>query len=352
MIISVSSFSHTEENSINIFQASIFFNITMASVEDNSTESFILGETQRTRSIKFGLFVALEPPAIICNSILVYYLIADRTLRHTLHYHAILALLIVSLLTNLIEVPRIINYLHFGIVLPQTNINCLIWQWCDYLLFSTTNVLLLWASIERHLLIFHSHLYTTAKHRFFYHYLPFIAIIVYLVLFYAFAIFLYSCEEQFDFTQPLCGYPCYTTHENISLYDLFVHTCIPLILDIILDISLVVRAFCRKRVTLQHQAGQWRKHRKMIFQLLLISGLYSSLQIPFTVLVFIPLFIIVPPLGVYLQNVYFYYFFWLLTLLLPFACLGCLPEVVKKVKNVLMRRMRQNNMVAPSAWIH
>jgi hypothetical protein len=45
--------------------------------------------------------------------------------------------------------------------------------------------------------------------------------------------------------------------------------------------------------------------------------------------------------------VYSYYFFWLLTLLLPFACVGCLPKVVNKIKNSLMWQMRQNNMVIP-----
>jgi hypothetical protein len=318
----------------------------MVTLEDNSTESSILGETPWTRRIKFGLFVALEPPALICNSILVYYLIADRTLRHTLHYHAILALLIVSLLTNLIELPRIIRYLHIGIVMPQTDINCLIWQFCDYLLFSTLNVLLLWASIERHLLIFHANLYATAKHRLYYHYSPFIVIIVYLILFYIMVIFVYPCDAQFDFTQPLCGYPCYTTHANISLYDLFAHTMIPLCLDICLDIGLVLRAFCRKRVGLQQQQrAQWRKYRKMIFQLLLISSPYTLLQIPYTIVLIISMVVTLSPLGVYLQSVYFYYFFWLLTLLLPFACAGCLPEVVSMVKTSLMRRMRRNNAV-------
>jgi hypothetical protein len=99
----------------------------MASSPINSTESIIFYETQQTRFIKSGLFVALEPPALICNFIPAYYLITDRTLRHTIHYHAILALLVVTLLTNLIELPRITNYLRIGIVIPQTKIICLIW---------------------------------------------------------------------------------------------------------------------------------------------------------------------------------------------------------------------------------
>ena len=95
----------------------------MVTIEDNSAKSLSrVYETQFTRNVKFGLFVALEPPALICNSILVYYLITDRTLRKTFHYHAILALLIVCLLTNLIEVPRIIRYLHIVFQNPHSHL--------------------------------------------------------------------------------------------------------------------------------------------------------------------------------------------------------------------------------------
>jgi hypothetical protein len=61
----------------------------MALVGDNKTETSIIYETESTRSIKFGIFVGLESLALINNFILVYYLITDRTLRQTLHYHTI-----------------------------------------------------------------------------------------------------------------------------------------------------------------------------------------------------------------------------------------------------------------------
>ncbi|CAF4600191.1 unnamed protein product [Rotaria socialis] len=95
----------------------------MISSEDNSTETLLVFETQETRNIKFGLFFALEPAALICSYALVYFLIVDQNLRQNLHYHALLGLLIVSLVTNLIELPRIIHYLHIGIVTPQTDLN-------------------------------------------------------------------------------------------------------------------------------------------------------------------------------------------------------------------------------------
>jgi hypothetical protein len=319
----------------------------MASSMSNSTEPSTFYDTQQTRNIKFGLFVALEPPALICNFILVYYLIVDRALRHTIHHHAILALLIVTLLTNLIELPRITNYLRVGIVFPQTDINCLIWQWCDYSLFSAVNLYMFWISVERYLLIFHGGLFTTAKRRLLFHYLPLIIIIVYILFFYAVAIFIYPCELQLDFNQPLCGFPCYTTYANISLYDLIAHTIIPMSLGTLCDTSLMIRVLFRKRVGLQHQGAQRRKYRKMVIQLLSISSLYLACQVPFDAVVLIQLFVNLPDWAAYMQIIYFYYLFWLLTLLLPFVCIGCLTEVTNKLKNSFMQRRGRNTTVVP-----
>jgi hypothetical protein len=313
----------------------------------NSTESLVFYDTQQIRNIKLGLFIALEPPALICNCILIYYLITDRALRHTLYYHAILALLIVTLLTNLIELPRIIHYLSILVVIPQTKINCLFWQWCDYSLCTSINSYMFWISLERYLLIFHGGLYTTAKRRLSLHYLPLITIFIYIFLFYAIAIFIYPCEPQLDFTQPLCGFPCYTTYANISLYDLIAHTMIPMPLGMLLDTTLVIRVLFRKRVGLQQQGGQRHKHRKMVIQLLSISSLYLTCQLPYYATVFIQLFVTLPDWAAYMQTIYFYYLFWLLTLLLPFVCIGCMTEVIGKLKNSFMQRGISNMRVLP-----
>lgn len=308
-----------------------------------------LYETHGTRMIKFCLFIILEPFSLIFNSLLIYYLITDRTLRYALHYHAILALLIVILLTNLIEIPRIIHFLHVGIVISRSDLNCLIWQWCDYLLFSTVNLLMFWISIERYLLIFHQYLYSSAKQRLFFHYLPLIFIIVYMIIFYTIAIFVYSCEKQFDFTQPLCGFPCYTTHANISFYDLIVHSWIPLCFGVSMDIILVLRVIFRKRVGLQqHGYSQRRKYRRIIIQLLLISSVYLTCQTPFATVIFLQLFIDLPESIIYVQVTYFYYFFWLFTLLLSFVCIGSMLEAINKMKNSLIQRTRRNNTILPT----
>ena len=306
-----------------------------------------MSEDSLGRLIKFVILITLTPFALICNLILVYYLIMDRTLRRTIHNHGILALLLTTLLTNLVEVPRIINYLQIGIVIPQNQINCLIWQWCDYLLFSLVNLFTLWISIERYLIIFHNNLYRTRNHRLFYHYFPLIFIPIYIIIFYVIAIYIYPCKSEYDYSQPLCGFPCYTVEANISMYDLIAHTWIPLFGGIILDIIFLIRVIYRKRVGLQRENIHQHRHRKMVIQVLCLSSLYLLCQTPFSGILFIQLFIFLPQLIQYIQTYYFYYLFWFLTLLLPFVCIGCFPEIVKKIKNQFLRQTRGNGTVIP-----
>ncbi len=81
---------------------------------ENTTQLSTESETYLTRNIKFGLFIGLEPPSIICNLIMLYYLIADRTFHQSLHHHSILALLLISLLTNIFDVPCMLHFFIHG----------------------------------------------------------------------------------------------------------------------------------------------------------------------------------------------------------------------------------------------
>ncbi|UJR08446.1 hypothetical protein I4U23_012716 [Adineta vaga] len=247
-----------------------------------------------------------------------------------IHHHAILALLIVSLLTNLIEIPRILHYLRLGVVGAQTIASCLIWQWCDYLLYGQANLLMLWTSFERHILVFHSHLINTSKRRFLIHYLPLFLI------------------QHFHFDLPLCGQPCFTEDSIISLYDLFVHSWLPALFSALFSLCLVIRVIKRKRPIL-HRDNVWRKHRRMILQLLSISALYFICMGPYTFIQVIDLLVGLSSTLAYVKNVYLFYVYWLLTLLLPYVCIGCLPEVTNKIKRQAKSWMNRKNLIVPAS---
>jgi hypothetical protein len=90
-----------------------------------------------------------------------------------------------------------------------------------------------------------------------------------------------------------------------------------------------------------------RQHRKLVFQLLVFSSLYLSCTLPYALVISVQAVAGLPDFGAYLENVYFYYLFGLMILLQPFVCIGCLPEVVSKIKPWWQRRLRRNIMVVP-----
>ena len=303
-------------------------------------------QSSLARYFKFAFLLILEPPSLLCNGFLVFYLINDKHLRTTLHHHVILLLLLVTLATNLVEIPRILHYLRLGVTTPESTIGCLFWQFCDYTLFGQTNVLMMWASFERHLFVFHSHLYGNSRRRFLYHYLPLVVINVYLILFYLVVVFMYPCENTFDFTIPLCGQPCFTEDSALSLYDLLVHSWLPVMLIVLFSLGLILRVLYPKLVWRQ-QHVQWRRYRRMVLQLCSIASLYMIVVGPYCVLQVINLLVELPTAVIYVKDTHLFYVYWLLTLLLPFVCLGCLPEVTHRFHQQVKRWMHRRHCVVP-----
>ncbi|CAF1253931.1 unnamed protein product [Rotaria magnacalcarata] len=318
----------------------------MSSTNLNNTDLSQLFETTTARLGKFILFVTLEPPALLCNLFLVYHLVADRTLRRALHTHVVLVLLIVSLLTNAVEVPRVLAFLHQVLVLPATVINCLIWQWCDFSLCSLNNMLMWWMSIERYLLVFHSRIFNTSKYRWLLHYLPLTALVIYITGFYVIVIFLYPCEPQPNYLAVLCGLPCFSLEVAISIFDLIAHNLAPLIFNVFLSIAIIIRVVYMKKFQI-HQPIHWKKYRKMILQLLILSFLYSMTVAPYALIPFVGLFGGLPTVAAYMQTVYFYYLFWLLMLLLPLVCIVSINEVKVKITKPFTRLIGRGNTVTP-----
>ncbi|CAM4914560.1 unnamed protein product [Rotaria socialis] len=318
----------------------------MSSTNPNDTDFSQVFETTTTRLGKLILFATLEPPALLSNLFLVYHLVADRALRRALHNHVVLVLLIASLLTNAVEVPRVLAFLYQGIVLPATVINCLIWQWCDFSLCSLNNMFIWWMSVERYLLVFHSHIFNTSKYRWLLHYLPLIALVIYIAGFYGIVIFLYPCEPQPNYLEVLCGVPCYTLEAAISTFDLIAHNLAPLIFNIFLNIATIFRVLYMKKFQ-THQRIHWKKYRKMILQLLILSFLHLVTVAPYALIPFVGLFAGLPTVSLYIQTVYFYYLFWLLMLLSPLVCIVSINEVKVKITKAFARLIGRDNTVAP-----
>ena len=93
-------------------------------------------------------------------------------------------------------------------------------------LYNGGEILMAWASIERHILIFNDRWMITKRGTFLVHYLPLILILSYIFFFIFMLFFIFLCENTYTYDLPVCNaYPCYQNDPVVGAYD-----CIDIIL--------------------------------------------------------------------------------------------------------------------------
>ena len=148
------------------------------------------------------------------------------------------------------------------------------WTFIAQPLYALQIELFAWATIERHI-----QWVSTSKKRFFVHYLPVGIISTYYLVYYGLVFFGAICFDSFD-TFFAIGFhiPCAFDHTILGVWDLLFHQVFPLLIIVLFSIALIVRTVLQKRRL--HQGVNWRKHRKMITQLLSISTIYIMFNSP------------------------------------------------------------------------
>jgi hypothetical protein len=207
-----------------------------------------------------------------------------------------------------------------------------------------------WLAIERHILIFNDGWVATRRGRFLAHYLPLIIILMYFILFYSIAFFFIPCENTYDYSVPVCGAsPCYQEYGILGMWEFIVNTIGPTLLENIFSIGLVVRVLLQRRRL--RQSSQWRKHRRMMIQLFLVSGLNATLILPPNLIPLAHLCGLPAQYGVQAELYFFFLGYWV-TFLFPFASLCQYPELRKTMKKtilcVILKRPRQTAAVGPA----
>ncbi|CAF0981158.1 unnamed protein product [Adineta steineri] len=295
----------------------------------NNDDSFVDSEISIPRSIRFWIMLLFNIPSIICSFCVIIHIILDRTQRYALHNHAILLILILALPIQLMDINFYLVFYHYGSILPLKPIMCLLWWFADYGCYSGCIILMAWLAIERHILIFHDRWVSNRRGRFLFHYLPSISIVVYILLYYVISIFFVPCENNYVYTLPVCGTsPCHQSDGVLGIWDFIVNTTTPTLLESIASIGLVLRVQWQKRRL--RQSNQWRKQRRMIIQLFLVSGLNLGLNLPLFILVFAHFSGLPPDYGAQPQ-LYFFFFGYFIFFLFPFASLSQFPNLRKKL---------------------
>ena len=203
---------------------------------------------------------------------------------------------------------------------------------------------MLWASFERHLLVFHSNLVQTVRRRFLLHYIPLVVFSLYTPLLYFYLIFIYPCDWVYVKTKVRCGSMChYSTIPNwFNLYDSLVNYTIPIILIVVFSSSLVFR-FIQQKQRLR-QTITWRQCRKMTIQLTLVSATYLIFDLPY-VIIFIVQSCGYPDFASSIISPYISRLTLVPAVIVPYAILLALPGLKDKLVGLLFWKTNRRVIV-------
>jgi hypothetical protein len=225
------------------------------------------------RTTKFVLMLVLEIPAIIFSIVIFVHFALNRQARSQLKNHGWLVLLIVNFFQLVIDLPMPMSYCYENSVWPTSSAYCVWWTWCEFSLNTIGLFLMAWISIERHVLIFHQHaILQVSWKKWAFHFAPIILCLIWTPIFYiAVVVISPYCTTVWDFNLVNCGIPCYFTASFLGQFDFIFNIAVPVMVIMLANLTLAIRVTYQK--VSRYQTINWRRHRKMVLQLWIVSSL-------------------------------------------------------------------------------
>lgn len=285
-----------------------------------------------TDPIRFWSFLACLIPSGICTIFLLYHYLFDPVLRNALNNHIIIILLIICLINHVTFYPWMLYFYQHRYDWVRSYTLCVIMAFIDWSLYIAHTLLFAWAMIERHILIFHDRWISTPKKRFFVHYLPLIALILYWFFFYVVTYFFPPCPNRYRPISLICMFPCLYDNYTFSMWDFIAHQIVPIFVITVFSIGLLLRVLWKK--TRMCRGVNWQKHRKMTIQAISIASMYCIILLPYTMVYIVRnIYYVSSPLikEFYDYTVFLSYF---VILLFPFVCACSLPKLRTRLKNI------------------
>lgn len=294
------------------------------------------------------ILLIVEIISIGCILIILSYFFNHwhSMMKKSLHNHVIFLLILVSLFYITFDLPFIINHYRLGYDYYRKPLFCFWWYWIDYTLVTMSLFLTATASIQRHILVFHSYALRIRRKRWFLHFIPLIVCVMYPSLFYFISICFYPCKTSFDNTDLSCPFPCYTDVGIISYADWIFHTICPLTIIVIANIMLICRVIYSMKKIRQKRSRTWKKQKKLTLQLLAFSTLYIMGWSPSVIISIIKAFFLT---DLYVDRPELYYInnsSYFVCPLQPMICFLALPELMKYMKMKLKTKQQGINSSA------
>ncbi|CAM4969683.1 unnamed protein product [Rotaria socialis] len=305
---------------------------------NNTNISLAITEISLSLNARFWILLLFDIPSVACACFVLFCILVDRKLRSSIKNHALVIILLLGIGSQLIDVPFYLNFVVHSSVIPAKPSTCLLWWFVNIGMYDGGVIFMAWTAFERHIIVFHEHWISTRKRRIIIHYFPMLFLILYIFIYYIYAIYYFPCENTYDYTLPVCsGPPCYEYDPIMSMSDWIVNIALPTFLEALLSLAFMFRVLWQKHRS--HLPIHWRKHRKMTIQLMSLSSLNIAFNMPLCI-INIAYFCGLPNDIVAEMTQYFTFLCYFVIFLFPFICLASISGVKKKFYERILRRRR------------
>ena len=152
--------------------------------------------------VKFSLLFTLAIPTFFLSLLIFYFFLKNRAISQVPQNYALLILLVVNFIQLSVLTPFSIHFYALGSVHPATPFYCTLWTFLLSILYVISEYLMATISIQRHMLVFHSHVLRIRWMRILFHHSPLLFCLIYPTTFYTLTIFAYHCDgTQWDYTK-------------------------------------------------------------------------------------------------------------------------------------------------------
>ncbi|CAF1293182.1 unnamed protein product [Rotaria magnacalcarata] len=306
----------------------------------NNTENISLAaiEISLSRKARFWILLLFDIPSVACAFFVLFCILINRKLRSNIKNHVLVILLLLGIGSQLIDIPFYLNFIVQSSVVPSNPSTCLLWWFVDTGMYDGGVIFMAWTAFERHIILFHDQWISTRKRRIMIHYFLMLFLILYIFIYYIYAIYYFPCENTYDYTLPLCGgSPCYAYDPIMGMWDWIVNILSPTFLEALLSLTFIFRVLWQKHHSLL--PIHWRKHRKMAIQLMSLSSLNMAFNIPLSIINIAYFCGLSYDIGAEAIQ-HFTFLCYFVIFLFPFICLASISGVKKKFYRRILRRRR------------
>ena len=242
-------------------------NATLLTNIENSTLTF--------NKILFIIILCVSIPSVFINLFAIYRLQSNTKLS----VFVFRCILHVSLFTTCTCIPFFLIELYFNSYFPLPLILCELWLIVDYSSIVCLGLLVCWASIQRHILIFGpihiKKLQSTIKFKF----IPSIFALGFPLTWYS--ILILRCKYAKRVGKDFQCRPCFENEKIIFLIDTLLSLLLPLLITTLATFLLLIRIIRLRLRLFRSNSKRWRRCKRLTRQMILFSFIYLIGLLPY-----------------------------------------------------------------------